>query len=332
MKQVFVLKKNKLLFLFLALIFFVPFVFAHYIPIDPNFGYVVRVFFDEPTNSGLIDKNPQAGSPTKINIELKDPQFGIPIDSLDIVHEKLMHIFIVGEDLNTFIHTHPDDFPDGLNKRWYGIYSINQTFQNAGKHGIVVDYTSQGVNQIKLLNFKVDGKDRLKKPKFDFSKIKKLGEYAVELQTPEEIEMGKEQEFALNIEKNGKEVKNLQMLLGSEVHVLAIDEGLSRVEHTHSYKPGHFIHSGSMTQKYSGPTVPFRLTFNKPGRYAIFGQFKHNEQVTTTNFIIEVKATKLYYYSIVLEYARYLLIFVTIIVIYTIYSRKKSKKTKRPTP
>jgi hypothetical protein len=49
---------------------------------------------------------PEAGRQTKLIISVTDKS-GAPVREYELVHDKLMHLIIVGEDLSYFAHIHP---------------------------------------------------------------------------------------------------------------------------------------------------------------------------------------------------------------------------------
>jgi hypothetical protein len=50
---------------------------------------------------------PEAGKPTELMLSVTDQRLGDPIKEFELVHDKLMHVIIVGEDLSYFAHIHP---------------------------------------------------------------------------------------------------------------------------------------------------------------------------------------------------------------------------------
>jgi hypothetical protein len=224
-----------------------------------------------------------------VHIVVYDRESGFPITSLDVIHERVMHVFITDEGFETFGHVHPEDFPNGMSQSSAGIYTIQYNFTRAGDYAIVADYSENGRMSIRTFKFRVSGNDDGASFKDNFRRSGEFDGYSVTLQGPEKIVNGEEASFVYHIEKDGEDVKNLEMFLGSEIHILSIRDDLSLAGHAHAYVPGHSIHYGNMTQRYFGPNIPVRYTFPSAGEYAIFGQFQHDGEVVTTKFMVKVE-------------------------------------------
>jgi hypothetical protein len=50
---------------------------------------------------------PEAGRQTKLILSVTEQRSGEPITEFELLHDKLMHLIIVGEDLSYFAHIHP---------------------------------------------------------------------------------------------------------------------------------------------------------------------------------------------------------------------------------
>ncbi len=49
-----------------------------------------------------------------LHITIRDPDSGVPVSDFSVVHEQLLHLFIVGRDLDYFAHVHPERMGDGF--------------------------------------------------------------------------------------------------------------------------------------------------------------------------------------------------------------------------
>ena len=80
--------------------------------------------FDQEPYSASLQYNPSvpiAGQPTLITIDIREKQTGERVKEFDILHEKLMHVIIVSEDLSHFSHIHPAfDIKDGI----FSVYHV----------------------------------------------------------------------------------------------------------------------------------------------------------------------------------------------------------------
>src|SRR5260221_431464 len=80
--------------------------------------------------------------------------FGKSVPSLDIVHEKQMHLMIVSQDLGEFYHIHPEPSPGDA-------FRVPHTFPYGGNYKLYADYTPVGgTNRIEVFDLKVLGEPR----------------------------------------------------------------------------------------------------------------------------------------------------------------------------
>jgi hypothetical protein len=244
----------------------------------------------ENNNIDLLfeDALPVAHVPSTMRLVFLNRTTGTPLP-LDIAHERTFHAFMVSDDLGAFAHIHPEDFPEGMADSEQGAYRLEYLFPGGGTYHMVVDYTTHGMNEYQMLNITVDGQPRAVAAR-NFDKERSFDGYTVRLEAPERIVAGEETAFAYHISKDGADVTDLQMYLGAEMHVFLAQENFTDVGHTHAYRPGHSVHIGTMPQRYIGPAVPIRYTFRQSGTYVLYGQFKRDGTITTTQFYVDVAA------------------------------------------
>lgn len=257
-----------------------PTTYAHYVSSDDlNSDYYTAFSFypNEP---------PVTGEETQVRIDLYNATNGASLTNLNTVHEKKMHIFIVGQDLNEFTHTHPDDYTNGTLGDDTGSYFVLHNFTKSGRYIMAVDYTVGGTNVIKKSAFQVLGPEEMGPitREFDDGNVG----YDVSMSSNGPIEVGRESEMSFSMTKNSVPIRDLQMYLGSEMHVFVAKMDLSKAGHTHAYRPGHAMHFGNMSQIYYGPTVPMRYTFQESGRYVLFVMFRHDGNVVTKRIFVDV--------------------------------------------
>src|SRR3989344_2595261 len=74
-------------------------------------------------------------SMSEIVIEFEVLQKGKPVNNIDVVHEKIMHLVLVREDLKYFDHVHPE-------KTGEGKYSVPYEFLSGGSYRLWTDFTA----------------------------------------------------------------------------------------------------------------------------------------------------------------------------------------------
>lgn len=235
----------------------------------------------EGANLSFSKHPPISQEPVTIYITLADDS-GAPVTELDVVHERELHTVLVGQDLVTTAHIHPENSSGFVNQS-QGIYILEHTFPKAGFYAALLDYSSNGKAHSAILPFLVVGDENLPNITYDFSRSKQFGEYTVNLTAPENTTTGQNL-FSYHISRE-KPIADLQMYLGSEAHVAVLREDLQIGGHTHAHMEG-MDHAGM--QHFYGPEIPFEYTFSEPGVYTLIGQFKHNNTVVTTQFLVNV--------------------------------------------
>src|SRR5262249_27246053 len=73
------------------------------------------------------------GDPATLTLRILDPAANRPVRHFELVHEKLMHLFLVSENLEFFLHDHPalredGSFQLGLKLPYGGMYRLLADF------------------------------------------------------------------------------------------------------------------------------------------------------------------------------------------------------------
>ncbi|MFJ5717977.1 hypothetical protein [Neobacillus sp. NPDC093127] len=198
-----------------------------------------------------------------IKIFLKD-KAGNPIDELEINHEKELHLIIVDEQLQRYYHLHPErtgkgeftienNFPDGFYKAFVDIKPKNFAFKVEPVPFVVGNPSapSHGHELVPDTNYSktVDGE-------------------TVTLNVSS-FKAGEPVTLAFDLDQ-----KNLTPYLGAMGHVVILDEYGKEFLHVHPSNNSEPI---------------FETSFDKPGIYKIWAEFKQNGTVRAFPFVIEIK-------------------------------------------
>ena len=101
-------EKKILLFCLLFFIFLSVPTQSHFIITDSSqYGTIVSFSPHEP---------PIEGENSLIQIFLQNTTSFQPFSNLDLVHDRIIHVFIIGGDLKTFAHIHPEFSDQNENK------------------------------------------------------------------------------------------------------------------------------------------------------------------------------------------------------------------------
>lgn len=237
---------------------------------------------EEPYNVNLTynPKIPEAGRPTLITIEVIEKQTKQRIKEFNLLHEKLIHVIIVSEDLSQFSHVHPVfDYKEGR-------FTVYHIFPETAKYKIWVDFKPKNGNQT-LVTFKLDNMIGAANKPISFKKERQYTKqidknYYVNLLIPKEIKSNKPVDLAFVIlDQNSNPITDLTPLMGAGGHSVIISSNLQEFLHVHPTKEVSSDWKG-------GPEISFNTVFPYPGLYKAWGQFQHQNVIITAHFVLEV--------------------------------------------
>lgn len=250
---------------------------------------------EEPTvDMEILPEALIPGAAATISFTFKDPD-GNPVKNLAIVHDRILHVIIVGEDLSTFAHIHPEDFgslPSDAKEK--GSFSVRYTFPKAGKYLIAADYAIGSSHFSEQFSAEAAGGPKMAPPARDLSREKTFGPYSVVFNAdPKKIKAGKKTVITFSIKKDGKKVKDIVPYLSAAMHVAAVSSDLNHFIHAHGDIPGsasedHAGHHADIREAY-GPDIETGIFFPSRGLYRIFSEFKHEGRVVLLDFMVEVE-------------------------------------------
>jgi len=208
------------------------------------------------------------GAEVSLTLRVFNPGSGQPVKYFDIVHEKLMHLFVVSENLEFFAHTHPLPQADGS-------FRVQLRLPFGGMYRLLADYFPSGAApQLSVKTLFVSGHSKPGKlaPARGPSKSENL---AASLRLdPEQPIAGLETKMFFTLEP----AVGLELYLGSWAHMLVASEDLIDLLHLHPiFADG-------------GPSVQFNLIFPRPCVYRLWTQFQRKGVVNTMAFTAQVKA------------------------------------------
>ena len=229
--------------------------------------------------SNISQLSLQPNVPGTYQFAILDDQ-GKPIKDFETVHEKKMHVMVVRKDTAYFQHIHPT-FDEQT-----GVWTLNElTIPTDGPYRLFADFTEGGAKSAITIyeDFNVgDMAKYQKQPMGDTKEDKTFGKYQALLQTdPIVLQAGTAAKLAYlfgDSQKSSMPLTGLQPYLGAMGHAVILSEDLD------------FIHAHAKDDKVlaSRGVVEFMANFPKEGKYKIFGQFQHDGEVFTTDFVLPV--------------------------------------------
>ena len=236
----------------------------------------------------FLHDTPLPGLETTLRFKIYNASNGEQTVLFERLYEKYMHLIIVNNELDYFVHLHPE-------KNGNEFSTVTQ-FPSDGTYRLYIDYQPFGAIEQQSAFTLTIGDDATTpvtiKP--DFSKIKVFGNYKVSLSYPTPLDASLmsngQQEFAFTITDaaTSNPITTLKPYLASFGHLVMINTK------TYDYLHVHPSQQLTPTQMQNGgPTVRF-LPMGlygpiKPGDYRIFAQFNPDNKLFTADFFVTVK-------------------------------------------
>ncbi|BCM89756.1 hypothetical protein IAD21_01603 [Abditibacteriota bacterium] len=223
-----------------------------------------------------------AGKPALLTFAIRQSGSIAVVKDFQLVHEKLMHLIVVSDDLSYFSHEHPSIGKDGR-------FRLQWTSPHTGRYFMFADFTpGDGLNQILRTQVTVGGGQPKALPKLvpDKALAKAVDGYNISLKPSAPLVAGKSTLFTYTLTQDGKPITDMEPYLGAMGHLMAINANGRDVVHTHTIGVGGSVSSDMATQ--SGPSFTYELTPPAPGPTRIWAQFQRNGQVITVPFTFQV--------------------------------------------
>lgn len=245
----------------------------------------------------------KAGEPVTLKFTIRDAKGGI-VCNLQVVHEWLIHLLVISDDLSEFYHLHPMQQSDGT-------FQSTHIFPQAGNYRLYVDYTPPSTTQlVDQLGLKVSGKERTAVVLVeDESATKTVDGLRVTLKPSKSLRAGEEVmlDFAITDERTNEPVTDLQPYLGALAHFVIISSDGAEFLHAHpvekteipaahgaSHKAMPHTHGEEMTinlshsPQTSASQVSAHTSFPRTGLYKVWAQFQRGGQIITVPFVVRV--------------------------------------------
>ena len=191
-----------------------------------------------------------------------------PVREFEEEHEREMHLIVVRRDMTGYQHLHPRISADGT---WSTPLELDQP----GAYRVFADFRLDGTKQTLATDLSVPGRFEPRAlPKPDTSSVD--ADYEVALVSPA-LQAGAQSELRFEVSRDGRPVAALEPYLGADGHLVALREGDLAFLHTHPEEGA------------AAPNeIAFQSTFPSAGRYRLFLQFKHENEVRTVAYTVEV--------------------------------------------
>jgi rRNA maturation protein Nop10 len=254
---------------------------------------------------GPFDSPPRVkpGEKTTWNFAIRHPGTGTLVPSLEVVHERPYHLFVISQDMEHFQHIHPEQQKDFT-------WAIDVTVPRPGYYAVLSDFLpSGGASQLisrPLVTARYSGDLAGDSAHLvpDATSVKVVDDLTANVSfDPPTFVAGLYGHiiFRLTDTKTGRPVTDLQTYLGAFGHTLIMSEDMLDYVHSHSLDilaaddddgmPQFVIPPGADLEKLrGGPEVTFDGLMPKPGYYRAWTQFRRHDIVHTFTTTFSVAA------------------------------------------
>jgi hypothetical protein len=222
-----------------------------------------------------MPRAPRPGRNTEIRLTIRDPHSDAVVKDFQTVHERILHLFVLSQDLDYFAHVHPQLQPDGSFTQTAvlprpGVYRLIADFspvggapQMAQESVVTAGYAGSLVPGVQLVP---DVADKI------------VEGVRVKLSMPPPVG-GREQLLTFEFEDavTGSPVSDLEAYLGAVGHLLLVSADLQTAAHSHPV--------ADMSASV-GPTVVFQALFPRAGMYRFWVQFQRRGRVLVAPFTV----------------------------------------------
>jgi Heavy metal binding domain len=208
------------------------------------------------------------GKEATLTLRAFNPSRRSTVTKFEIVHEKLIHLFVLSENLEYFAHIHPALQRDGA-------FLQKVCLPYGGMYRLVADfYPSGSVPQLATGTLFVAGQSSPAHLKPSLTPCKSENLTATLRLEPEQPIAGLETRLFFSLDP----FVGLQPYLGAWAHMLAASEDLIDLLHLHP-----FLANGK-------GSMQFNIIFPRTGLYRVWTQVQRENVVNTVVFTIPVKA------------------------------------------
>lgn len=201
-----------------------------------------------------------AGESASLMFHLTDAE-GEPFTDLMLHHDRILHVLIVSENLQTIGHIHPEDYETrDLMMELEGVYTVHFTFPYSGRYILAIDAMTADAEYTKHLYVDVVGDKKMPEMSQDMRREKMVvgytqeggdrftkaisianqegsSKYHVKMVTPEVIKAGEMVHFTYHFSSDGQPVNDLVPLLDAPMHFAIVSNRLDGILHTHGTVP-----------------------------------------------------------------------------------------------
>jgi hypothetical protein len=210
-------------------------------------------------------------SGVRLRLAVTNPSTRTIVRKFEVVHERPMHLFVVGDGLDFFVHEHPVQQRDG-------VFMLDVPLPRPGPYMAIAEFLPAGGTPQTFQQAFTTGEpfDRRPAPAADTApKIVEGMRVSIDASALRSGEAGKVT-FRIEDAESAAPVTDLEPYLGASAHLLIVPIDLTEAIHGHP------------TDNVHGPVLSFAPLVPRAGRYKTWIQFQRGGRVLTAAFVTEV--------------------------------------------
>lgn len=207
----------------------------------------------------------------RLRLAVTHPATRALVRKFSIVHERPMHLFVVGNGLEYFAHEHPAPQRDG-------VFMLDIQLPKPGPYMAIAEFLPEGGTPQTFQQLFTTGEafERPASPPADAA-AKLVDGLRISLDASNVVAGDtKALTFRIDDAASGTPVTDLEPYLGASAHLLIVPVDLTEAIHGHPTEEGH------------GPVVSFSPLVPRPGSYKLWIQVQRAGRVSTASFVIVV--------------------------------------------
>ena len=208
-----------------------------------------------------------------LGLRIRDPETGRDVPMFAEAHERILHLFIIGRDLEYFAHEHPERRGDG--------FELNVDLP-AGAYMLIADFLPGGGYPQMVHRAIVTPGSRVSPFAFTPDPAEDLGDKVANgIRVHLEVDQVSDRpeavmRFTCTDALTGAPVTDLQLYLGSTGHLLVVPPDLTNSVHAHP------------EGRTAGPQINFGLVFPRAGVFKVWLQVQRGGVVTSAPFVVRI--------------------------------------------
>jgi hypothetical protein len=211
---------------------------------------------------------------------IRNPVTGELVTKFLELHERLLHVFIVSEDLSHFEHVHPEPRPDGR-------FALPATLPAPGLYKVFVDFHPAGGAPQLLQDHVMTAGFEPGLPHAGRAALPAAAGRAARTE-PTRVVPGEPFTLAFTLtEADFGSLTSLQPYLGALAHIIIVSEDLEECLHAH---PSEATFAAATTPL--GIRLSSKLILPREGRYRVWMQFMKGTELVTTVDTIQAAAPR----------------------------------------